>query len=554
MKKERWFLLVILLYLLVNISGLFIPVIINAAKYVQVGREMLDNQNWIHLTIGGDAYDQKPPLLFWIAALVIQVFGISIITYKATIILISLFGIYGTYKFAELYYGKRTGLLSAAFLATSLGYVHFHNDIHTDTLLLVPVILSVWQYAAYFKLQKNYQFYLGTFFAGIGMLTKGPVSLVVIGSAIGLHLLFTRNFKAIINYRWLIALPIVLFLTLPALWGLYEQFGMEGIKFFFWTNNTGRITGSYAGHNTDPFFYIHTTLYMMAPWAIFSYCGLFMQIREKVRKKWKFTETDEFYTLGGLLLYLIISSVAKAKNPHYEMVVLPFLSIIGARWAILIFEEQNWVKTKKILGGIHIALGSIFILLAFVFLTYIFPENKIWIWAVIVLMTGSFIYVLTWKNSLNKQLTYLLISISIFLFTLNTNVLPHLSKYESSFEACRVFNEQSKDDEKLHIFTQEARYWEIFLYSRNYGRYMATSEDFKRVYPPVNDWLYTGPEGVKKLAEMKVKVDTIRVFQHNSMSGLSLKFLNPKTRTKKLKIRYLLKIREKHFDYQSFRY
>jgi hypothetical protein len=63
----------------------------------------------------------------------------------------------------------------------------------------------------------------------------------------------------------------------------------------------------------------------------------------------------------------------------------------------------------------------------------------------------------------------------------------------------------------------------------------------------VNDWLYTGPEGVAKLAEMKVKVDTIRVLQHNSMSRLSFKFLNPKTRTKKIKIRYLLKINEKQF-------
>ena len=71
MKKEKWLLLGILLYLLINIAGLFVPIVINAAKYAQIGREMLDNENWINLTIGGDAYDQKPPLLFWIAALVL---------------------------------------------------------------------------------------------------------------------------------------------------------------------------------------------------------------------------------------------------------------------------------------------------------------------------------------------------------------------------------------------------------------------------------------------------------------------------------------------------
>lgn len=544
MKKEKWLVLGIVLYLLVNIAGLFVPIVINAAKYAQVGREILDNQNWIDLTIGGDAYDQKPPLLFWIAALVFQVSGISIITYKATILLISLAGIYGTFKLGSLLYDKRTGVLAAFFWGTCLGYVHYHNDIHTDTLLVVPVILAIWQYAAYFKENNHYQFYLGTIFVGFGMLAKGPIAIVIIGAAVGLHLLLTHNFRAIFNYRWLIAVPMVLLLILPALWGLYDQFGMEGIKFYFWTNNFGRISGSYAGHNTDPFFYIHTTVYVIAPWAAFGLAGIFMQIREKIQKKWKFSQTDEFYTLGGVLIFLLINSVAKAKNPHYEIVILPLISILAARWAYLIFEKNNFVKLRKALGLIHLATGFILLIFAGVFLIYVFPEQKIWVWLIIILMTGAFLYVLTWKNSLNKQLTYLVLAISVFLFTLNTNILPALSKYQSSFEACRIFNEKAMSHEKLHIYTEEGRYWEIFLYSKNYGRYIITPEDFKRIEPPANDWLYTGPEGVKQLAEMKIPVDTIRIFHHNSMTRLPLKFLNPKKRDSKFKIRYLLKLRK----------
>jgi 4-amino-4-deoxy-L-arabinose transferase-like glycosyltransferase len=545
MKKEKWFFVGILLYLLVNISGLFIPIVVNAAKYAQIGREILDHQNWINLTIGGDAYDQKPPLLFWIAALVFQLSGISVVTYKATILLISLIGIYSTFKLGELLYDRRTGILAAFFWATCLGYVHYHNDIHTDTLLVVPVISAIWQYAAFFKYHKNYQFYLGTVFTGLGMLTKGPVAMVIIGSAVGLHLLLTRNFKAIFNYRWLIAFPIVMLLILPALWGLYTQFGLDGIKFYFWTNNFGRINGTYAGHNTDPFFYIHTTLYMIAPWAAFSFTAIFMQIREKVQRNWKFTDTDEFYILGGILTYLIINSVARAKNPHYELVILPLISILAARWAFLIFEKRDYIKLRKALGSVHLGTGIILFILSGIFLIYVFPESRVWIWVIIVLMAVAFIYVLTWEKSLNKQLTYLVLAISALLFTLNTNVLPNLSKYQSSFEACRVFNEKAGPNEKLHIYTEEGRYWEIFLYSKNYGKYIITPEGFKRVNPPVNDWLYTGPEGVKQLAQMKIPADTIRILQHNSMTRLPFKFLNPGTRASKLKIRYLLKIREK---------
>ncbi len=544
MKNKHWLLLGLILYLLVTIAGLFVPIVINAAKYAQVGREILDNQDWINMTIGGEPYGQKPPLLFWIAALVFRVTGVSVISFKVALLLISLAGIYGTFKLANLFYNRKTGILAAFMWATCLGYSHFHNDIHTDTLLVVPVILSIWQYATWVKLRRDYHFYLGTLFVGVAMLTKGPVGVFIIAAAVGVHLLFTRNVKAIFNYRWLLAIPIVLLMIAPALWGLQYQFGLEGIKFFFWTNNVGRISGSYAGTNTDPFFYIHTTLYMIAPWAVFSFVGVFMQIRENVQKKWRLTSDDELYTLGGTLVYLIVNSIARAKNPHYELPVLPLISILAARWALLIFDQPQFAKLRKVIGPINLISGILFFLLSGVFLVFVFPNHNNWIWLGIALMLGGFIYVLTWKNSLNKQLTYLVLAISALLFTLKTHILPNLTSYQSGFEACRTFNKLAEDDEQLHMYTPNSRYWEVFLYSKNYGRYIVTPEEFKQINPPANDWIFTDPEGVQQLVDMQVPVDTVQILQHNSMTSLSLKFLNPKTRASKLKTRYLLQIRQ----------
>ncbi|MGD9929886.1 MAG: ArnT family glycosyltransferase [Mangrovibacterium sp.] len=545
MKKLIWLVPVIVLYLLVNISGLFVPMVVNAAKYAQVGREILDNQDWIHLTIGGDAYDQKPPLLFWIAASVFQLFGVSGVAYKIVVLLISLIGVYATCKLGELLYDKRTGRLAAFFWATSLGYVHFHNDIHTDTLLVIPVILSIWQFASWIKLGKEYHFYLGVVFVGLAMLAKGPVGMVIPGAAVGLHLLLTRNFRKIFNYRWLVAIPIVGILILPALWGLFNQFGLEGIKFYFWTNNMGRITGSYHGSGNDPFFYIHTSLYMIAPWAILGFIGIFMQIREKVKNRLKQSEGDEYFTLGGILLYLVVASAAKQQNPHYELAVLPLILILAARWAYRIFEEPVHRALKKIVGKIHLVVAVLLILLVFPFLLYFFPEKRIWVWFVIAVLMAAFAWLLTWKNNLDKQLAYLFVAISALLFTLNINILPNMARYHSTFEACRVFNEEAGESSKLHIYTEEGRYWDIFLYSENYGRYIVTKEDYQRIKPPANDWLYTGPQGANELAEMHVPVDTVLVMQHRSLSRIVLKFLNPKTRASKLQTRYLLKIRNK---------
>ncbi len=237
--------LALLVYVLATVSGLFVPLIVNAAKYAQISREILESGDWINLHIAGDAYDQKPPLLFWLGAVAYKLFGISAIAYKLSVILVSFTSIFATFKLGEILYGKKTGWLAALFLATTLGFLHFHNDIHTDTLLADFVILATWQLVVFFEQKKNLNFILGLVFIGLAMLIKGPVGLAIPAFAVGAHLVLKRKFNEIFHLRWLIAFPIVGIIILPALWGLLNQFGMKGIIFYFWTNNAGRITGSY---------------------------------------------------------------------------------------------------------------------------------------------------------------------------------------------------------------------------------------------------------------------------------------------------------------------
>ncbi|WP_163714486.1 ArnT family glycosyltransferase [Mangrovibacterium lignilyticum] len=543
MKRLAWLLPLIIVCLLVNISGMFTPLVVNAAKYAQVGREILHNHDWVNMTIGHEPYEQKPPLLFWIGASVFSLFGKSGVIYKASILLISLIGAFATFKLGDLLYNRRTGQVAAFFWITSLGFIHFNSDIHTDTLLVVPVMLAIWQFAAYFKLKRELNFYLGVVFVGLAMLTKGPVGMVIPGAAVGTHLLLTRNFKGIFNYRWLIAIPLVGLIILPALIGLFQHFGLEGIKFYFWTNNVGRVTGSYHGTNSDPFFYIHTTLYMIAPWMIFGFVGLFMQLREKILNRKNLPADNEYFTLGGLLFYLIIASIAKQKNPHYEMAVLPLILLLGARWALLIYETTNFRTLKKVISWIHLFVGIVFVALVFPFLLYYFPNAKIWVWFVVVVLTGFFLYSISWKNTLHRQLTSLFLAISIFMFTLNAHILPNLAKYHSPLVACERFNATADSNAKLNIYSEQARYWGIFFYADNYGRYLITEGDFREANLPQGDWLYTSTEGLASLDRMNVPYELISEMDHRSMSRISMKFINPKTRAGKMEKRYLVRLK-----------
>lgn len=542
MKKQAWLVPLVIIYLLVNVSGMLTPLVVNAAKYAQVAREILQNHDWINMTIAHEPYEQKPPMLFWLGASFFSLFGVSVVVYKAAVLLFSLIGVYATFRLGELLYDRKTGKIAAFFWASALGYTHFHSDIHTDTLLVVPVMLAIWQFAAYFKLKRERNFYFGVGAIGLAMLTKGPVGMLIPGAAVGLHLLFTRDFKSIFNYRWLVAIPLVFILILPALIGLFQHFGLEGIKFYFWTNNMGRVTGEYKGTNNDPFFYLHTTLWTIAPWMIFGFVGLFMQIREKALT-WKNPPANsEFYTLGGALVYLVIASVAKQKNPHYELAVLPLILLIGARWAVQIYETTNFRRLKRTVSGINLFIGLVLVLAVYPFLVYYFPNAKAWIWAVVLILSGFFVYAITWKNSLHRQLISLFLAISIFMFTLNAHILPNLAKFHSPLQACETFNEQAGEQAQLHIFGEDSRYWGVFFYAKNYGKYLITDEDFTNAHVPTGDFLYTSENGMERLDSMKVSYSVVETMKHRSLSRISMKVINPKTRESALQKRYLVRL------------
>jgi 4-amino-4-deoxy-L-arabinose transferase-like glycosyltransferase len=532
--------IILLLFLLVVALSLDLPMVVNAAKYAQVSREIVESGDWINLTIAGDPYDQKPPLLFWIGAVFFQLFGVSAAVWKIAVILASLGGIYSTYQLGRLLYDELTGRFAALFWAVSLGYLYFHNDIHTDTLLADTVIFSIWQLASYFKGKKPVHFYLGMAGIGLSMLAKGPVGLAIPAFAVGIHLALHRKWKEIFHPRWLTGAVVVFIMIIPALAGLFNQFGPEGIKFYFWTNNMGRITGSYAGKNSDPFFYIHTSLYMLAPFTVFALSGLGRTIG-KVFSSWKkFPAHDEFYTLGGILPYLLILSVAKAKNPHYLIAVIPLLMILAAAFTMALASAKTSSTTRKTVSFLNVFITCLLWVIIAVFGLWLFPEMKFMVWAGIAIIAGLLYYF--WRNyrGISRQIAILALSMMAFMFSLNASIYPRMVQYHSPVHALKDYNEQSAQGEEIHCYLPPSRYWEIFFYASNPGRYYVTEEELPQLLNEKKDWVFTDENGKNQIIGRNPDTIIAGEYDHSSLSKITLPFLIPSTRAGKLQKRYLL--------------
>jgi 4-amino-4-deoxy-L-arabinose transferase-like glycosyltransferase len=539
--KGLWF-IASLLFLITVIAGIGNELTMNAAKYAEISREIVESGDWINLTVAGEPYDQKPPLMFWISALFFSLFGISDVVFRLSIFLFSIIGIASTYKLATLLYGRETGILSGVFWAGSIAYIFFHNDAHTDTVLSSMVILAIWQFANFFEKGNQLSFFAGLFAIGLAMLAKGPVGMAIPAFAVGTHLILKRRWKDIFNIRWLWAIPIIGLCILPALAGLYNQFGIKGIIFYFWTNNMGRITGTYAGSNTDIFFYLHTALYMLAPFTIFAFVALYRKTVLVFKNIKNQNPGNELYTFGGIVPFILILSIAKAKFPHYMLSIIPLIMILAAHFAIQSVSIEINKKLKVTINVLNYFIASIFWVAIGLFVFWIYPENRFSYWIIIVVFVLTLIFIILKTNGLTKRVGVLLVSILAFLFSLNYSFYSHMKTYHAPFQAVKIYNKQMTDKEEIHIY--RARYWEIFFYAKYPGVYYDEQKKFSDLLQEKGDWVFTDEVGMKEITALLPETK-ITEFYHRQISRQTPAFLNPKTRQSKLSKLYLLKLPER---------
>ena len=228
------------------VAGLFIDVTRDAGLYATISKEVFENGNLINLTILNEPYDQKPPMLFWLGALGFAVGNVSNFWFKFPVFLLVLAGIYWAFKLGESLYNRKTGFVTAVILISSVISSLYSMDIHTDTPLQAFVTLSLWQLFEFLKTGRNRNWIIGFFAIGLAMLSKGPVGAAIPAFAVVGHILMRKEFYRLSDYRWYAGIALAVIVSSPAVIGLMNQFGWEGLKFFYWENMVGRITGSYV--------------------------------------------------------------------------------------------------------------------------------------------------------------------------------------------------------------------------------------------------------------------------------------------------------------------
>lgn len=518
-----------------------IPVIdIDAAQYASMSREMMENGSYLKLYDLGFDYLDKPPMLFWLSSLSLSFFGVFDWAYRLPSVVMLLLGIYATYQFTLLFYQRTIAQLAATILASSQAVFLMVHDVRCDTMLLGWVMFSLWQLAAWYQTNQWKHFILA--FAAIagGMMTKGPIALMIPVFAFVPHFVLRREWKQFFRWQYIPGLLIVAILLVPMSIGLYQQFDLEpgkvfhgraiqsGLRFYYWTQSFGRYTGENVFNEMNHFtFLLENMLWSFLPWILFFLVGLWLVIRQLIQQKCRIGKEEEWISAGGFIITYCILARSQAQLPHYIFVVLPLAAITTAKAVYTLLFEKKYPRLTRVLFWIHTVIFLLLWAAAIVLMVWPFPQIH---WLVkLISIFGLLLY--GWVlfkpgGSLPKLMRMALLTVIGVNLCLATGFYPHLLQYQFGNTVAKVLDEKKIRKERVVLYNiDESR--ALHFYGNHIFQRKTDSLSLRS-----GDILITRKESLSALQQRFPKLSTIFEGAYYGVSMLSLPFLNPQTRSK----------------------
>lgn len=499
---------------------------VDAAQYASMSRDMLASDDWTQLHHRAKDYLDKPPLLFWLSALSFKVFGVANWSYKLPSILFAFLGIFSTYRFALLYSMVHVARTAALMFGGCAAFLLMTNDVRCDTILTASVITAIWLGMAWLEQRRWWQLLGAVVAVAAGMLAKGPMGIMAPALAIGGHVVITGRWRALADARLLIVAPLLALLLLPMCVGLYEQHGMHGLRFYFWEQSFGRITGENRWKDdSSVLFFTHEVIWQLLPWTVFVLLGTWRELLALIRRK----PLPEAASITGALLVFIALSFSRFKLPHYLYVALPLFVVMAARaWHD---EERRWPWVLHLF--VPLLLWAAALLLA----GWSFPEGGV-PYAALLAAVGIIALVRLRRAGLRGAafpITFwTMCAIGI---TLNGHIYPRLLAYQANAVAGRWAAAQGLDKQRFFGLQQSGT--ALDFYTGHPVRWLSDVEEARPVIAP-GAVIYTDARHKRLMEEAGLVPQRMIGLKNYTVQLLGPEVLHPGLRGTVLEDRYLL--------------
>jgi 4-amino-4-deoxy-L-arabinose transferase-like glycosyltransferase len=302
--------------------------------------------------LAGEAFCEKPPLTYWLAAVPIRLFGAHAWAARLPNLLYAMLAALGAGLLARRSAGPMAGLVGAAAMSTFLLSYQVAIWLATDAPLLASVAIALLgAYLGFYATQTRDRLrgYLLMHAAlGVGFLAKSAVVWMVPALALVTLAVWERRWRELL--RWELYVGVLLQAAMIFTWIWFVYVGPDGpdhLKVFFWNNLIGRFTRidapdnlQYAtAHRNSPGKYLIELPLYLAPWTLLVIAAL--------RRAWRARRTsfDDFrpvrFALAASVPPLAILSMAATARNIYFAPALPGVALLLGWWAREISDRPD---------------------------------------------------------------------------------------------------------------------------------------------------------------------------------------------------------------------
>ncbi|NTU58080.1 MAG: glycosyltransferase family 39 protein [Chlorobiaceae bacterium] len=308
---------------------------VDEGAFSEATREMLVSKNYLTTYLNGLPRFDKPILIYWLQLLSVSTFGISEFAFRLPSALAAAIWAMTTYLFVRRERNESEALLATALLVLSLQVSIIAKAAIADALLNCCLAISLLAIFRYWRDKRRSSVYIAFTAIGLGVLTKGPIA-ILIPVAVSLPFFLLQGelkawFRAVLNPT-----AIALFLTIVLPWYTLEYMdqGQAFIEGFFMKHNISRFSGSMEGHSGSLFYYLPVILIGVMPST-----GLLLTAIARFRSRL----ADPLYQFCLIWFGFVFAffSLSGTKLPHYMIYgYTPLFIILGYELAR---SERPWL-------------------------------------------------------------------------------------------------------------------------------------------------------------------------------------------------------------------
>ncbi len=357
------------IWLALHLGCLFTPGLLDDVDsiYIEVAREMTVRHDYVTPYVDGVRFFDKPPLMYWMAAGSMRVFGPFDWAARLPLSLCVLGLFFSVYALGKRLFGERGGLYAALAMATSLGPYLFTRFYIPDILNALWMTLGVHLFLIALDRVRARESSLAPALGfavvmALNLLTKGLIGIVFPLGFVVLYAVCTRQSRSLLRMHpvagfalfCVVALPWHVLaavrnpaIAMPAGTGLPPRAGWAW--FYLVNEHVMRFRGLRIPHDygqlSIPIFWAMFVLWLM-PWSAFLPAALTQYTRVwRDRPAETFRRKQAALTLvlwAGLVLgFFTLSS----RQEYYSLPALPALALMAG--GVMVAAQHGDARVRR---------------------------------------------------------------------------------------------------------------------------------------------------------------------------------------------------------------